>query len=400
MGGANQPDGLCQPCKRKRAKRSTERTRAHSHTANLLCPCFACLQVWVPTQFHSDIFARGGVDPGKIVVIPEPVDTEFFSPEHAAKLDAAAAAAVASSSATDAAPSTLFVYPHEPLIRNGGVRPYRFLSIFKWEERKGWQVLLEAFLREFATYPSAEITDAATADESHTTPQPVVLYILTSAYHSDADFQKRIDSFVATLTWTNLPAGVSRPTLPAIRLLPSGLSSTALVSLYGGADCFVLSSRGEGWGRPHVEAMSMSLPLIATHWSGPSEFMTDHNSYPLSHLDQLVEIAEGPFKGHRWAQPSVSHLRELMRRVVTNPEEARSKGLQARRDMQAKYCPACVANIVVKELARIQHIRTRAEEAAAAAMEDTVSSIVAETDALAGSDAEQQVESPADERDL
>jgi len=27
--------------------------------------------------------------------------------------------------------------------------------------------------------------------------------------------------------------------------------------LYKAADAFVLPSRGEGWGRPHVEAMSM-----------------------------------------------------------------------------------------------------------------------------------------------
>ena len=26
--------------------------------------------------------------------------------------------------------------------------------------------------------------------------------------------------------------------------------------------------------RPHVEAMAMGLPLIATDWSGPTEFMT------------------------------------------------------------------------------------------------------------------------------
>lgn len=32
--------------------------------------------------------------------------------------------------------------------------------------------------------------------------------------------------------------------------------------LYKAADAFVLPSRGEGWGRPHVEAMSMALPVI------------------------------------------------------------------------------------------------------------------------------------------
>ena len=41
--------------------------------------------------------------------------------------------------------------------------------------------------------------------------------------------------------------------------------------LYASADVFVLPSRGEGWGRPHVEAMAMGLPIITTNWSGPTE---------------------------------------------------------------------------------------------------------------------------------
>jgi glycosyltransferase involved in cell wall biosynthesis len=53
-------------------------------------------------------------------------------------------------------------------------------------------------------------------------------------------------------------------------------------------DCVVIPSRGEGWGRPHVEAMSMELPLIATYWSGPTEFMTENNSYPLNISSHLV----------------------------------------------------------------------------------------------------------------
>lgn len=47
--------------------------------------------------------------------------------------------------------------------------------------------------------------------------------------------------------------------------------------LGGGGVSFGFSTRetellsqaaGEGWGRPHVEAMSMELPVIATNWSG------------------------------------------------------------------------------------------------------------------------------------
>jgi glycosyltransferase involved in cell wall biosynthesis len=52
-------------------------------------------------------------------------------------------------------------------------------------------------------------------------------------------------------------------------------------SVYRSMDCFVLATRGEGWGRPIAEAMAMGLPAIATAWSGPTEFMNKSNSYPL-----------------------------------------------------------------------------------------------------------------------
>jgi glycosyltransferase involved in cell wall biosynthesis len=37
---------------------------------------------------------------------------------------------------------------------------------------------------------------------------------------------------------------------------------------YKAGDAVVLPTRGEGWGRPQVEAMAMGLPVISTNWSG------------------------------------------------------------------------------------------------------------------------------------
>ena len=44
--------------------------------------------------------------------------------------------------------------------------------------------------------------------------------------------------------------------------------------LYRSSDCFVLPTRGEGWGLPIIEAMACGVPVIATSWSAQCDFMT------------------------------------------------------------------------------------------------------------------------------
>jgi len=36
-------------------------------------------RIWVPTVFHKNAFAKSGVDPSKLVVLPEAVDVAFFN---------------------------------------------------------------------------------------------------------------------------------------------------------------------------------------------------------------------------------------------------------------------------------------------------------------------------------
>jgi len=330
----------------------------------------------VPTQFHAKIFAENGVQPEKLVVIPEAVDTDFFNPHRIRSLIEASAPSSSSVS------SPIFQYPDESgimtrladkdrettitgipaneaagnsqdfssSISNNKKQLFRFLSVFKWEERKGWRFLLEAFFREFS------------ADDA------VVLYILTNTYHPDPS-SPSIESIIDTMKHEvrgkmskeaeEQEQGevdgkgrtlVSDDDFASVRLLPRGIPDTQMPSVYYGADAFVLPSRGEGWGRPHVEAMAMELPVIATHWSGPEQYMTENNSYPLS-IEGLELVGSGAFREHMWAKPSVKHLQQLMREVFTSREEAREKGRQARRDMLSYYCPVCVAQQVMQELA-------------------------------------------------
>ena len=330
----------------------------------------------MPTRWAADVFAAGGVARHRLLVVPEPVDTAYFDP---ATVDMAAyyaahphpdsqagnSAAAGGEGASGGAQSFI---PGRTCGDGGAGRgsspscPIRFLSIGKWERRKAFDILLRAFLSEFmgGSAPYVE------------------LWIMTSSYHSDGDFRGAIDGLVdgplacdttrntttATTTPTGLLAAIAsrslscvprglegRPQLPPIRLL-SDVPQREMPSVYASVDAFVLPSRGEGWGRPHVEAMAMGLPVIATLWSGPSEYMTPDNSFPLSHSG-MVPIPEGAFAGHLQAEPNGTHLRELLAGVAADLKAAGVRGARARRDMVDLYSPERVGRFVAHHLARL-----------------------------------------------
>jgi len=273
--------------------------------------------VWVPTDFHVQTFIKSGVVPSKVVKMVQSVDVDFFNPKRWKALPLPADGRLFGPKLSE----EVKVLPEGAFV---------LLSIFKWEWRKGWDVLLKAYLQEF----SAE--------------DNVILYLLTNPYHTDRNFDDKLTDFVKN-------SGIQEPSQgwAAVHLSDAHIPQYDLPRLYKSASAFVLPSRGEGWGRPHVEAMAMSLPVIATNWSGPTEYLTDKNSYPLP-LAGMSEVKEGPFQGHLWAEPSSHHLRLLMRHVFSNPIEAKSKGIQARLDMVIQYSPVVVAKQVFKQLLQIK----------------------------------------------
>jgi len=124
--------------------------------------------------------------------------------------------------------------------------------------------------------------------------------------------------------------------------------------LYKAADCFVLPTRGEGWGVPIMEAMAMELPTIATNWSGPVDFINDDVSYPIP-ITGLTDKLKWDSTG-RLAEPDVQYFKKLLRHVYTHREEAKQKGIKARKHIVQNFSREAVSKVLVEHFKRIETI--------------------------------------------
>lgn len=281
-------------------------------------------EVWVPTEFHRGSFAAGGVVPDKLRVIRQGIDTAVFDPK------------LFTPPALDALPGVEQAtgQDHSPTAKN-----FVFLTITNWE------IVLEAYLREFRSPEAVELHIASD-------PQGTV----------GSDILDRVQAAVKRFTgWS--PA--------QMRLGPRVFVHTQQVAegqrqrVYLGSNAVVLPALGGGWARPQLEAMALGLPVIATNWSTSGNFMNEAVAYPLR-IDGMVPTGrDGFYQGQSWARPSLSHLQQLIRHVFAHPDDARVKGAAARAHVQQQYSSDTVAELLMQELARVDD---RLQQAAAASV--------------------------------
>jgi glycosyltransferase involved in cell wall biosynthesis len=129
------------------------------------------------------------------------------------------------------------------------------------------------------------------------------------------------------------------------------LSAGEMSDLYAACDGYVSLHRSEGLGVPLAEAMARGKPVIATDWSGNTDFMTAANSFPLAYQLTPLRRSVGPYEaGERWAEPSLEHAAETMRLVVGRPSVAAERGARASRDLEEGYSEQAVAALIAQRL--------------------------------------------------
>ena len=138
---------------------------------------------------------------------------------------------------------------------------------------------------------------------------------------------------------------------PDVHIVDRSLSGADRDRLMAACDCYVSLHRSEGFGLTLAEAMAIGKPVIGTGYSGNVDFMNAQNSYLVDYeLGRVGPDCEIYPADGEWAEPSVEHAAELMRRVVREPEQAHQIGARAREDIPRELSPAATGAAMRRRL--------------------------------------------------
>jgi glycosyltransferase involved in cell wall biosynthesis len=248
-------------------------------------------ELWTPSRFCMD--ALSAVAPVPVRRVPLTVEAK----------------------ASSAASRTNFELPQEAFLV---LFIFDFLSYF---ERKNPIALVQAFRRAFENR------------------EDVVLVLKT------ANTQHNPEAFAALQReMTGVP----------VRLIDRYLSRQEIFDLMAVCDCYASLHRSDGFGHTIAEAMSLGKPVVATDYSGNTDFMHPGNSLPVGYELVTLERDSGPYaRGSLWADPDVDHAAELLRRVYDDRDLASRLGERGRRDVTAQLSRIEVGEIMRERVVEI-----------------------------------------------
>lgn len=250
---------------------------------SFLDPLLKADLVWTPSAWGREVLVANGLQAHKVDVIPLGVDPLTFHPFARKQVS-------------------------DPV--------YRFLVVGKYEQRKGYDQLFEAFNKAFKNRSDVEL-------------------LIKGDFFADQinvahDLKNRVDTMG----------------LENIKILAGAWDVYDMFSLYNYANGFVMPSRAEGWGLPLIEALACGLPSIAINYSGQTEFLGKIDGLYLPINYKIVPISDPLYIKYwpsisgehgNWAEADVDDLATKMLNMVQNRSKYNDVGKMASEVIRTRF---------------------------------------------------------------
>src|SRR6185437_7176837 len=132
------------------------------------------------------------------------------------------------------------------------------------------------------------------------------------------------------------------------------LARQDILGLIYASNAYVSLHRAEGFGFGMAEAMCFGRIVIATNFSGNTDFLTEATGFPIPYTLRPVARHEYPWsEGQNWADPNIKAAAAAMKLVFQAPETARDRAAAGQRLIRQNYAPGVVGQILKDRIERL-----------------------------------------------
>ena len=253
--------------------------------------CNAMDEIWVPSQFNIETFMNAGVHEYLLKKFPLALQWDPANCDN----------------------------------QNSHNDQFTFLSIGSLHVRKGFDLLVNAYVNEFS------------ADERVSLKLQTFPIRSGGMQSGDLNETNVLEKFLSNHQMQNLNK------LPKIEVNNTYLPLEDLQCVMSNASSYVSLERANGWNLPLMQMIAMGKPTLSIGWGGSTEFLTQENCYLISHgeltkVEPKLAIQNEWYAGQNWPMVRVQEVQKGLRRLYQEcVRGGDAEWDKASQDLRVKY---------------------------------------------------------------